>query len=169
MKVSLLPQQLDSISRLRKDKGTVSGFKKYMYLLSLWIVSECTRSLYDAESHFCTSFILRRKAPASQLPCWEGVNEHGRCVPPNPPNWEKGRDAFVTLCFLLSHQDSNLTELPQEGLRMYLVFDQASSDGGRHYFCFHVTFFFPKKLYFLLLFQLPDLKKSTEWDFNMHF
>lgn len=43
---------------------------------------------------------------------WGGVNEHGRCVPPRPPNRGKRRDAFVTICFLLSHQDSNLMELP---------------------------------------------------------
>lgn len=52
---------------------------------------------------------------------------------------------------------------------MHRVFDQASSERGRHYFCFHVTFFFifPPKLYFLLLFQLPDLKKNPQNKFSI--
>lgn len=133
----------------RKDKGAVSGFKKYIYFLSLWIVLECTRGLYHAEI----------KVAASQQPLW--VNEQGRRV---PPNGGKRRDAFVSICFLLSHRDSNSTELPQEGLRMYLVFDHTSSDRGGHYFCFHVTFlfclwFFLNLIFLLLLFQLPALKK----------
>lgn len=137
MKVSLLLQQLDSTRHPRKGKGAVSGFKKYIHFLSLWIVLECTRGLYHAE----------RKVPASQQPHW--VNEQGRRV---PPNGGKRRDAFVSICFLLSHRDSNSTELPQEGLRMYLVFDHTSSDGGGHYFCFHVRFLFCLWFFFLNLF-----------------
>lgn len=155
----------------RKDKGAVPGFKKCIYFLSLWIVSwECTRSLYHAKSHFCISFILKRKAPASDLPCWEGVNGHGRCVPPSATNWGKRRDAFVTICFLPSHQDSNLTELPQEGLRMHRVFHQASLDRGRRYFCFHVTFFPPppkKNPLFFIIVPAPRPEKNPQKEISI--
>lgn len=80
-----------------------------------------------------------------------------------PTKRRKRRDAFVSICFLLSHWDSNSTELPQEGLRMYLLFNHTSSDGDGQYFCFHVTFLFCLWFFFilifsLLLFQLPALK-----------
>lgn len=110
-------------------------------------------------------FHLERKAPASQLPCWEGGSEHGRWVPPSSPNQENRRSALVTTCFLL------IRSLGRKVIWASLVGGIKDvfwfwPGGGRHHLCFHVTFFVVAQTLLFVIVPSPRPEKLHRMRFQ---
>lgn len=75
--------------------------------------------------------MLKRKAPTSQLPCWEGVNEHGKCR--TNPQTEKNRGMVLFVLFPITSTTLYSTRQAQMEAGIICVF--------------MLPFFFPQKVF----------------------